>query len=142
MKKIFLFLLMMQFSSYLFSQNENETIIRNVMSEQIKAWNKGDIDGFMQTYWKSDSLVFVGTTAPTYGWKTTLENYKKHYPDTATMGKLSFNLINLKPLSPEYYFVVGEWHLKRYSKKDLGGYFTLLFRKINDKWVIVVDHTS
>ncbi len=133
---------MMQFSSYLFSQNENETIIRNVMSEQIKAWNKGDIDGFMQTYWKSDSLVFVGTTAPTYGWKTTLENYKKHYPDTATMGKLSFNLINLKPLSPEYYFVVGEWHLKRYSKKDLGGYFTLLFRKINDKWVIVVDHTS
>ncbi|HEY2727297.1 MAG TPA: DUF4440 domain-containing protein, partial [Parafilimonas sp.] len=76
-----------------------------------------------------------------YGWRTTLENYKKHYPDTATMGKLAFNLINLKKLSPEYYFVIGAWHLTR-SIGDIGGYFTLLFKKINGRWVIVVDHTS
>ena len=96
----------------------------------------------MQTYWKSDSLMFIGSTAPTHGWQTTLENYKKHYPDTATMGKLSFNLIKLNQLSPEFYFVVGEWHLKRTTQKDAGGYFTLLFQKINGNWFIVVDHTS
>jgi ketosteroid isomerase-like protein len=141
MKKIFLFLLLMIFSSYLVAQNEDETAIRNVMAAQVKAWNNGNIDGFMQTYWKSDSLMFIGKTAPTYGWQTTLENYKKNYPDAATMGKLSFNLINLKALSQDYYFVIGEWHLTR-SVGDIGGYFTLLFRKINGKWVIVVDHTS
>ena len=125
----------------MFSQPENETAIRNVMSKQVEAWNKGDINAFMQTYWKSDSLMFIGSTTPVYGWQTTLEHYKKRYPDTATMGKLSFNLINLKPLSSEYYFVTGEWHLKR-SAGNIGGYFTLLFRKINGNWVIVVYHTS
>lgn len=123
-----------------FSQNDSAAIV-NVMNEQIKAWNNGDIDAFMQTYWKNDSLLFV-SNPPTYGWQTTLEHYKKGYPDTATMGKLSFNLIQLRPLSAEYYFVVGEWHLKRTSVKDIGGYFTLLFRKINGEWKIVVDHTS
>jgi ketosteroid isomerase-like protein len=141
MRKTFLFLLLIHFSSFLFAQTKDETAIRNVMNKQIEAWNNGDIDTFMQTYWKSDSLMFIGSSAPTHGWQSTLENYKKHYPDTAAMGKLSFNLLNIKPLSPEYYFVIGEWHLAR-SKGNMGGYFTLLFRKINGSWVIVVDHTS
>ena len=125
----------------MFAQNDSSAI-KDVMNKQIQAWNNGDIDRFMQTYWKSDSLMFIGSTAPVYGWQTTLENYKKHYPDTATMGKLSFNLIKLNQLSPEYYFVIGAWHLKRTQEKDIGGYFTLLFRKINGTWIIVVDHTS
>jgi ketosteroid isomerase-like protein len=141
MKKIFLFLLLLNLSSYLFAQSKDEAAIRKAINKQIEAWNNGDIDTFMQTYWKSDSLMFIGSSAPTYGWKTTLENYKNHYPDTATMGKLSFNLVRLKQLSPDYYFVVGGWHLTR-NMGDVGGYFTLLFRKINGSWVIVVDHTS
>lgn len=127
-------------STYLFAQDDSSAI-KDVMNKQIEAWNRGDIDGFMQTYWKSDSLTFV-SSPPTYGWQATLERYKRAYPDTATMGKLSFNLLNLKLLSPEYYFVIGEWHLKRTQQKDIGGYFTLLFKKINGEWVIVVDHTS
>ena len=126
-------------TNYLFAQDDS-TAIKDVMNKQIEAWNNGDINTFMQTYWKSDSVMFV-SSPPTYGWQTTLENYKKHYPDTAAMGKLTFNLIKLNQLSPEYYFVVGEWHLKR-SAGDVGGYFTLLFKKINGNWVIVVDHTS
>jgi len=126
-------------TNYLLAQNDSSAI-RDVMNKQIEAWNNGDIDTFMQTYWKSDSLMFV-SAPPTYGWQTTLEHYKNHYPDTAAMGKLSFNLIKLNQLSPEYYFVIGEWHLKR-SMGDVGGYFTLLFKKINGNWVIVVDHTS
>lgn len=138
-KNLFIFCLIL-FCSHSFSQNDSAAIVR-VMNEQIKAWNDGNIDAFMQTYWKNDSLLFV-SNPPTYGWQITLEHYKKNYPDTATMGKLSFNLIQLRPLSPEYYFVIGEWHLKRTSFKDIGGYFTLLFRKINGEWKIVIDHTS
>jgi hypothetical protein len=95
----------------------------------------------MQTYWKSDSLLFVSSNGPTYGWETTLERYKKRYPDTATMGRLDFNIIQIKSISSEYSFVLGKWHLTR-TIGDMGGYFTLLLRKIKDKWLIVADHTS
>jgi uncharacterized protein (TIGR02246 family) len=123
------------------AQTEDETAIRRVMDAQVKAWNNGDIDSFMQTYWQSDSLLFVGHDGPSYGWQATLEHYKEAYPDTAAMGKLSFNLLQLRPLSGEYYFVLGGWHLNR-TVGDAGGYFTLIFRKINGRWLIIADHSS
>ena len=139
MKIVIIFCLIFS-SACLFAQDDS-TIIRNALNGQLEAWNKGDVDAFMQTYWKSDSLMFISNPI-TYGWQTTLEHYKKGYPDTATMGKLSFNLIQIRKLSDEYYFIIGEWNLKRTAIKDAGGYFTLLFRKINGEWRIVVDHTS
>lgn len=111
------------------------------MHTQQLAWNRGDIDGFMQGYWKSDSLVFVGKDAPTYGWQTTLNNYKKHYPDTAAMGQLTFTILQVKVLSSTNAFVLGGWQLKR-VKDAPGGYYTLWFRKIKGEWKIVCDHTS
>jgi hypothetical protein len=122
-----------------FAQDKQAIII--VLETQRQAWNKGDIDGFMQGYWKSDSLVFVGKTTPQYGWKTTLDNYKKRYPDKVAMGYLSFNIIKLALLDNTNAFMLGGWHLRR-SIGDVGGYFTLWFRKIEGKWVIVCDHTS
>src|SRR5205085_12471102 len=119
MKKIILLSCIIAVSILSFAQTQDETAIHNAMDAQVKAWNSGNIDVFMQTYWQSDSLLFVGSTKPTYGWKTTLEHYKERYPDTAAMGKLNFNLLQLKPLSNEYYFVLGEWHLKR-SIGDIG----------------------
>ena len=86
---------------------------------QEAAWNSGNIENFMKGYWESDSLIFIGKSV-TYGWQKTLENYKKRYPDTAAMGKLSFDLLEFKPLSPEYYFVVGKWHLQRSALEILG----------------------
>jgi ketosteroid isomerase-like protein len=111
------------------------------MNEQTRAWNRGDIEGFMKGYWKNDSLMFIGKSGITYGWANTLNNYKKGYPDTAAMGKLSFNIISVKKLSKEYYYVIGEWHLQR-SIGDLEGHYTLLFRKENERWVIIADHSS
>ena len=140
MKKIIFILCAIIAYNFCAAQTDDETAIRNAMNEQLSAWNAGNIDAFMQTYWQNDSLLFV-SNPPTYGWQTTLEHYKKGYPDTAAMGKLSFNLLELKQLSPEYYFVMGKWDLKR-STGDVGGYFTLLFKKINDKWLIIVDHSS
>ena len=123
------------------AQTKDEKAVRVVLQLQTAAWNSGNIDVFMQSYWKSDSLLFVGKTGPTYGWQNTLEGYKKRYPDTTAMGKLQFDLIQLKPLGAEYYFVLGKFHLQR-TIGDLSGIFTLLFRKVNGKWLIIADHTS
>jgi ketosteroid isomerase-like protein len=134
-------LLLIVITSTSFAQSKDETAIRHVLSEQSKAWNKGDIDSYMKGYWNSDSLVFIGKNGPKYGYRTTLENYKKSYPDTSTMGQLRFNLLQVKPLSSTYYSVIGQWQLQR-TIGDLQGYFTLLFKKINNKWVIIMDHSS
>ena len=123
------------------AQSTAETEIRKVLSDQDIAWNNGDIEGFMQTYWKSDSLMFIGNSGITYGWQKTLDNYKKNYPDTAAMGKLHFDLIEFKKLSKSNYFVVGKWFLTR-SIGNINGVFTLLLKKINNRWVIIADHSS
>lgn len=140
MKKIFLILCLIAVYNFSHAQTNDSTAIRNLMNQQVSAWNSGNIDAFMETYWKNDSLLFV-SNPPTYGWQTTLDRYKQVYPDTAGMGKLTFDLLQFRQLSPEYYFVLGEWKLKR-TAGDVGGYFTLLFKKINGKWLIVVDHSS
>lgn len=141
MKKLIIIILLLISFRNCFSQDKDSIAIRNVMNEQLTAWNNGNIEAFMQTYWKSDSLLFV-SNPPLYGWQSTLERYKKAYPDTIAMGKLSFDLLQIKKLSPEYYFVLGKWGLTISTGKNPGGYFTLLFKKINHQWVIVVDHTS
>lgn len=123
------------------AQNKDEQTIRSILAAQTKNWNTGNIEAFMQGYWKNDSLLFVGKNGPRYGFTTTLENYKKNYPDAATMGKLSFDILKTEQLSPDRYFVLGKWMLKR-SIGDISGYYTLLFRKINNEWVIVADHSS
>ena len=123
------------------AQTADGILIRNTLAEQTTAWNAGDLEKFMEGYWRSDSMMFIGKSGATYGWDNTLQNYKKNYPDTAAMGKLAFELISVKRLSVMYYSVVGKWHLKR-SIGDVGGAFTLIFKKIKKKWVIVQDHSS
>lgn len=136
------FLLVIIMSSFAsFAQNKDEQAIRNLLNLQKNSWNKGDLNQFMSTYWKNDSLMFIGKSGVTYGWQNTLDNYKKGYPDTAAMGKLQFDILHVNKLSPLYYSVVGKWHLTR-SIGDVGGHFTLLFKKIKDKWLIVCDHSS
>ena len=139
MKWICCFLLLV--STLAYGQSKDEKLIRQLLTVQTQAWNKGDIEGFMQTYWKSDSLMFIGSNGVNWGWQTTLDHYKKSYPDTTAMGKLSFDIILVKQLSPEYYFVVGKWMLHR-SIGDLSGHYNLLMRKIKGRWCIVSDHRS
>jgi len=139
--KILLTCFCLSLSLISFSQTKDEKTILKILDEQTAAWNNGDIDAFMQGYWKSDSLKFIGKNGITYGWTRTLNNYKKNYPDTAAMGKLHFDILSIKSLSPEYFHVIGKWNLQR-SIGNLSGYFTLLFRKIQGKWVIIADHSS
>ena len=135
MKKFtFLFAAFLFTTSLLMAQSKDEQAIRNALEEQRNAWNSGDKTRFMSTYWQSDSLMFIGKSGVTYGWQPTLDNYNKSYPDTAAMGKLDFNILEVKRLSVIYFFVVGKWHLTR-SIGNVGGHFTLLFRKVKNKWV-------
>lgn len=129
------------FAAIASAQSSDETTIRQMLDRQTKDWNAGSLDNFMQGYWKSDSLMFIGKSGITYGWNKTLANYKKSYPDTAAMGKLHFDILVVKPLSPEYYQVIGKWYLQR-TAGDLKGHYTLLLRKIAGEWVIVADHSS
>ena len=124
-----------------FAQSSDESAIRRILADQITAWNKGDLDDFMKGYWNSDSLAFIGQSGITYGYTAALNNYKKHYDSPDKMGELIFTLLKLEKLSPEYYFVIGKWQLKR-KAGDIGGVYTLLFRSIGGRWVIVADHSS
>jgi len=133
------------FLSYLsvvcFAQNNDVTAIKKILTDQTIQWNNGNLDQFMKGYWENDSLQFIGKSGPVYGYNNALNNYKKGYPDTSAMGKLSFDVISVKKLSTDYYFVTGKWFLKR-SAGDLKGVYTLLFRKINGEWKIIADHSS
>ena len=127
--------------SHVHAQTSDEQKILRILNDQTKFWNEGKMEKFMQGYWKSDSLMFIGKSGVTYGYDNTLRNYKSGYSDTMQMGKLSFDILKVQRLSPEYFFVVGKWFLKR-TVGDLGGHYTLLFRKINNEWVIISDHSS
>ena len=115
--------------------------IMKVMKFQENAWNSGDINSFMQGYIKSDELVFSGKSGPVYGWNETRNRYLKNYPDTQTMGKLKFTVNKIRSVSSDIAFLIGEYYLTR-STEDSYGHFTLFWKKINNKWLIISDHTS
>ena len=136
----FLFLLLVG-SFILHAQSKDEQAIRKLMTDQSEAWNRGSIEDFMKGYWDNDSLTFIGHGGITYGYTNTMNNYKTAYSDASKMGKLFFSLVKVKKLSTEYAFVTGKWFLKR-TAGDNGGFYTLLFSKINGKWFIITDHSS
>lgn len=141
MKNLFLFLLSISFVSKNIAQNKNEKEIRSILNQQNIAWNKGNLDSFMVGYWQNDSLLFIGKSGTTFGYNKTLQNYKNGYPDATHMGIFTSNIISIKKLSNEYYFVIGKWVLTR-SIGNISGYYSLLFKKIKQQWKIIVDHSS
>lgn len=143
MKKIFLLTITACLAASLLQAqaNKDEKEILDLLHRQTHDWNKGNIDEFMSGYWQNDSLMFVGKGGVTYGYQNTLNNYKKNYSDSAKMGKLFFEILKIKKLSIDYYWVLGKWFLKR-TIGDVGGHYTLLFQRIKGKWMIVADHSS
>ena len=138
------FLLLLIFSAGAFAQSGDEkakAAIRKVMDEQAAAWNRGDIDGFMQGYWNSPELKFVSGDNVTKGWQPTLDRYKKSYNTRAKMGTLTFSDLDITILSSKSAVVLGNWALQRDGDTPHGK-FTLIFRKFKEGWRIVHDHTS
>ncbi|WP_029287449.1 DUF4440 domain-containing protein [Pedobacter sp. R20-19] len=138
--KILTILMICSVSAFAQSPKDKQAIL-DVLEMQRTEWNKGNLEAFMQGYVKSDSLLFVGSSGPTYGWQKTLDNYKKTYSGKAGMGMLTFVIKKVDFLNQDVAFVLGSWHLKR-EKDEPKGYFTLLFKKLNGEWKIFVDHSS
>jgi ketosteroid isomerase-like protein len=115
--------------------------IQQVMDEQEAAWNQGDLEGFMQGYWKSDSLRFIGKRGITYGWQPTLDNYKQSYPDSDAMGKLQFTNLSMEITGDSSTYVIGKWELFR-TTDTLAGHYSLLWKNLNGRWLIIADHSS
>ena len=120
---------------------QDEEAIRKVFKMTEDAWNEGDLDTFMKGYWKSDKLVFVGAQGPVYGYQATLDRYKISYPDLEAMGKLSFDILDIRKIDKNTVIFIGKFHLTR-TIGDLQGHYTLIWKKIDGQWVIISDHSS
>lgn len=118
------------------------TDVQNLLDKQIGEWNKGNVDGFMEGYWNSDSLLFITSKGPRYGYQTVSESYKKNYPTKEAMGNLRFEIIQMRWIesSASVCEVLGKWHVGE-STKPQSGYFSLIFKAIQGKPKIVIDHT-
>ena len=142
MKQILILFIL--FSVCLYGQDQNEIkTIQNKMIEQEESWNKGEIKEFMNHYWKSDSLSFTGKNGVQNGWETTLDNYLRSYPNKNKMGKLKFSNLSIKKIDTNTITVLGKWKLLRNEDLgDLEGYYSLIWQKKNNAWVIIADHSS
>ena len=129
------------FETPLVQNIEELNSIRNIMIDQEIAWNSGSLEGFMQDYWNSEDLSFIGSRGLQKGWQRTLDNYKKSYPDKETMGILKFDILEMKMIDSDNAFVIGKWQLQR-KEQDIDGHFSLWWKKINQEWLIVADHSS
>ena len=123
--------------------------IRQVMDGQQAAWSRGDVDGFMRGYKDSPDTTFVGTSVRK-GYRTILDSYRKHYANSAQMGRLTFSGLDVRLLpgtggEVRYAVVTGRFHLDRRDRGEVAqddGVFSLLWEKTADGWKIILDHTS
>lgn len=115
--------------------------IRSVLNAQQAAWNRGSLEEFMKGYVNSSELAFIGSRGVTRGWDQTLANYRKGYEDKAAMGKLEFEVLEMRGLGPLSCLMIGKYTLTR-ENDEPSGYFSLIWEKINGQWLITTDHTS
>ncbi len=147
MKKLALtFALLFIASGVVFGQSEKKKAkiskeIRAVLNAQVAAWNRGDLEGFMEGYWKSEKMIFLSGQNLSRGWQKALDRYKRGYNTREKMGTLSFSELEIDVLSKKSAFVIGRFTLVRKNDKPTG-MFTLTFKKIKGKWKVIADHTS
>jgi len=123
--------------------SEEQEKIHTVLDQQVEAWNSGDLEAFMETYWKSEKLTYFSGATPRNGWQDTLARYIKTYQTgDSEMGYLTFKSIEVEMLGENSALVKGQWHLKRKKLSDIGGLFTLVLKKLPEGWKIIHDHSS
>ncbi|WP_339712693.1 nuclear transport factor 2 family protein [uncultured Kriegella sp.] len=140
MKTLSTFLVLLCLASGYAQTSDNNDIaqIQSILDQQERAWSEGDLEGFMQGYWKSDSLTYFSRGKITQGWQTTLDNYKKGYPSKAHTGTLKFKIAKITKINKEAYYVMGEYFLER-EVGDANGTFMIVFKYINGEWKIISD---
>lgn len=119
----------------------DEALIRQVLEDQVSAWNRGDIEGFMKTYWNSPELTFSSSGETTRGWQATLDRYRQRYSTREAMGTLRFADMEIRLLGERAAMVLGKWELQNTAGNPHGNW-TLVLQKFGAEWLIVHDHTS
>ncbi len=117
-----------------------ESQLTAIVDRQTDAWNRGDIEGFMQAYWKSEQLTFSSGGKIERGWQATRTRYLKRYPTREIMGRLNFSELEVRSLGTDAALMLGKWKLERDT--PIEGNFSLVWRRINSEWLIIHDHTS
>lgn len=135
---LLLFIAVFSFGNAQTTEEQDKKDIEKTLKKQRIAWSKNDMEGFMEGYWKSDSLKFYSKNGVTKGWYNTLDRYEKAYPTEDHTGKLSFKINDISKINDGAYFVLGEYHLKR-NVGNATGIFMVVFKKINGEWKIIVD---
>lgn len=138
---ILLFAFSLSASSQTATDTKAQAAIRAVLDAQAAAWNRGDIEGYMDGYDRSPKTEFVGGDSITRGWQQVLDRYKQKYDSREKMGVLTFSDLDIKLLTKDAALVLGRWKLKRMNDEP-HGVFTLLFRRTKAGWRIVHDHSS
>jgi uncharacterized protein (TIGR02246 family) len=123
------------------ARDADRLAITKVFAEQTAAWNRGDIDSFLQGYWHSPELTFAGSSGVARGYDGVQARYKKNYPDRATMGTLDLSDLEIRFVGPDAALVLGRWHLQR-AKGDIGGVTSIVMQRFLEGWRIIHDHTS
>ena len=124
-----------------FEKTRSSAEIRALLDAQGAAWNRGDIDGYMAGYWKSEKMTFSGASGVSRGWQSLRDRYHHKYPDRATMGTLVFSNVEITELASDAALVLGLWQLER-ARGPVGGVFSVVLRKFPEGWRIIHDHTS
>lgn len=137
-KPLLLFFLITTLNVISQTEATDKEAILSVLKAQEKAWNQFDLEGYMQGYWKSDSLKFYGSKGLTKGWEKTLENYKKGYPSKEYTGTLKFTVDAITKIEENSYHVLGQYHLVR-NVGNANGVFLIIFKKMEGEWRIVAD---
>ncbi len=123
------------------SAQTDEQAIRSLLDDQVKAWNEGKIEEFMEGYWNSEETTFVSGGTVTRGYAEVLARYKKAYGSREKMGILTFDDVKVRMMSRMAAVTTGKWMLQRTNDTPWGR-FTLIFEKKPEGWLIVYDHTS
>ncbi len=137
-KLLILFCLIATLNSVAQTEASEKEAILSVLKTQQDSWNNGNLESFMQGYWKSDSLKFYGSKGITSGWQKTLDNYKKGYPSKEYTGTLNFTIEAVTKIEDNSYYVMGQFHLVR-DAGNANGVFLIIFRKIEGEWKIIAD---
>jgi uncharacterized protein (TIGR02246 family) len=138
-----LFSLLFLFPYTMVRAQDAESAIKQVLTDQVSAWNRGDTEAFMQGYKNSPETTFIGKTIQ-HGWQQVLERYKRGYPTKEAMGTLDFSDLNVRMLGADHAVVTGKFHLARSAAGggDAKGVFSLVWEKTAGGWKIILDHTT
>lgn len=123
------------------SHERDRAAITAILVTQQTAWNRGDVEAFLEGYWRSPELTFSGSSGTARGWEAVRARYHKTYADRESMGRLQFSELEFRFVGPDAALILGHWHLTR-TKGDIGGVFSLVWQRFPEGWRIVHDHTS